>query len=728
MFFTSRRFLAVPILAGALLAGCGGGGDSTPAPAPAPVPIPQGAYAGTLTGSANKNFELLMLENNEVWSLYGTETSTVFGVTGFVQGTGSNPSDGKFTSINTKDFGFSPAVNVTTVATYDATAKTISGTVSSPATGVVTFSGGPIPGSLYDYNKPAVLKDISGDWSMTSLVGEDLRLTVAPTGTFVGNSSAGCRFTGTIVPRPSGKNVFNVSLSFGAAPCALPFQSASGIALAYPLTTGQTQLIVSVVDATRTYGTAVFGVATTAAPTPIPEGVYGGTLAGSASKNFELLMLDKGELWSLYGTDTSTAFSVAGFVQGVGAFDPFDGKFTSTNTKDFGFSPAVPVTTVATYNAIAKTVSGTVSSPATGVVSFSGGPIPGSLYDYNKPAVLSTIAGSWSLNSLTGEVITLVIGSNGQGNGYTSSGCNIGATFTPRPSGKNVFNVSLIFQAAPCALPFSSASGIAVAYPLANGQTQLIVSVFDSTRTYGTAAFGVATTPPPPASTAPIAAGVYGGTLAGSVNNNFELLMHEGTFWSLYGTETSTEFVVSGFVQGAFNYYGGIPVSDQYTKDYGFSPAVDVKVIGNYNATANTISGTVSSSATGVVTFSGGPIPGSLYDYNKPASNSTIVGNWTLRSLTGESIALAVNANGSFQATSSLGCKFSGGINPSASGKNVFDFFFTYDAAPCAFPYQQASGIALAYPLASGKTQLIAAAVSNRFATPSYGTAAFGTR
>jgi hypothetical protein len=499
MVFSFKNCLAASVCVSALLAGCGGGGggDATPAPIPVPTPVPQGVYGGTLTGSVSKNFELLMLDNGELWSLYGTETSTAFGVAGFVQGTGGSTSDGKFASLNTKDFGFSPAVNVTTFANYDATAKTISGTVSSPANGTVTFIGGPIPGSLYNYDKPAALATIAGSWSLSSLTGEGITLNIESSGQVTAISSLGCQFKGNVQPRPSGKNVFNVSISFGTAPCARPSQIASGIAVAYPLANGQTQLLVSVVDVNRTYGVAAFGVASTPPPpipavTPVAQGAYAGTLTGSASKNFEFLMLDNNQFWSLYGTETSTGFVVTGFLQGSLNTVGIGGISASQLAWDYGFNPAAPVTAVVGYNPASQTLSGTVSSAAAGAATFSGGPIPGSLYNYNTPAVLTTIAGTWTLSSLAGESIVLnVTPSTGSFTASSSGGCNFVAFIGPRSSGKNVFDVSLTFGAAPCALPNQKASGIALAYPLATGKTQLIVTAIDNnTRTYGTAAFG----------------------------------------------------------------------------------------------------------------------------------------------------------------------------------------------------------------------------------------------
>lgn len=243
-------------LAAAALSGCGGGsagGGSSPFAGPSA----EGVYGGTLTGSSSRAFQALVLENDEIWALYGTETSSVFAVAGFIQGSGTS-NNGTFTSSTTKDFGFTPAVSGTMNATYDASAKTIAGSVSGSG-GSVSFSGGPISGSLYNYNTAASPATIAGNWTATSLHGEGLNITVASGGSFTARSSLGCNFSGTILPRPSGKNVFNLALTFGPAPCSLANQAASGIALAYPLGNGRTQFTVAVTNSARTAGTAAFG-------------------------------------------------------------------------------------------------------------------------------------------------------------------------------------------------------------------------------------------------------------------------------------------------------------------------------------------------------------------------------------------------------------------------------------------------------------------------------------
>lgn len=249
------RAISIVVAISGLITACGGGGGSDPAPTTGPSA--EGVYGGTLTGSASNAFNLLVLENGDYWSLYGVQGATVFTVAGFVQGTGSS-NNGNFSSSNGKDFGFFPAVSGSVNATYNATAKTISGTTTN-SSGSSTFNGGPIAGSLYNYDATATLSTVAGSWTTTSLTGETVTISIAAGGTFTAVSSGGCRFSGTVTPRASGKNVFNTSLTFGAAPCALPNQVATGIAVAYPLASGRTQLIVAVTDSARTVGAAVVG-------------------------------------------------------------------------------------------------------------------------------------------------------------------------------------------------------------------------------------------------------------------------------------------------------------------------------------------------------------------------------------------------------------------------------------------------------------------------------------
>lgn len=244
----------------AALTACGGGGDggdSTPNP-PA-VSSAEGIYGGSLSGSASSNaFRMLVLENGDIWSMYGTLTSSSFLIKGFTQGP-STASNGTLSSTSIRDFSLPQSVSGSASASFNSGAGTISGTVSAGGQ-TVSFSGGPIPGSLYNYNTAAQISSVVGAWSLQSLTGETIALTVNSSGSFTAAGSTGCNFSGTLTPRPSGKNVFNVSLTFGPPPCVLARLSASGIALAYPLGSGQTQLLFAGTDATRALGTAAVGV------------------------------------------------------------------------------------------------------------------------------------------------------------------------------------------------------------------------------------------------------------------------------------------------------------------------------------------------------------------------------------------------------------------------------------------------------------------------------------
>lgn len=263
MKFPKLTMSLVSVATVVMLTACGGGGggDSTASSGTSTAPVltasPEGAYVGAFTSSTGGAFQMLVLENGEVWALYGTQSPTLFSVAGFIQGVGTT-SGNAYTSADVRDFGASPPIAGTLTSTFDATARTISGTLTA-GTSKATFTGGPSASSLYNYNTPASLSTIAGNWSLSSLSGLSTSLAIASNGAMSGQTS-GCTFQGTITPRSSGKNVFNASLTFGAAPCTTPGQIAAGIGLSYPLSTGKTQLLFVVTNSTKTTGTVAFGV------------------------------------------------------------------------------------------------------------------------------------------------------------------------------------------------------------------------------------------------------------------------------------------------------------------------------------------------------------------------------------------------------------------------------------------------------------------------------------
>jgi hypothetical protein len=238
------------------LAGCGGGGDSGSGGSGAADA--EGVYGGTINNGASRDFQAIVLDDGSFWVMYGNLVSGTFQIAGFMQGAGTF-GNGSFSAPGLRDYAIYPAVSGTASGTYNATAKTISG--SAVLLGrTVSFSGGPIVGSTYSYGTPAALSSVAGSWSVRLSTNESATLTVSTTGAVTIQSSGGCRSSGTVKPRASGKNVFDVAVTFGGPPCLLPTTAVSGIAAVYPLANGRTQLLAAARDGAQTAGFLAAGI------------------------------------------------------------------------------------------------------------------------------------------------------------------------------------------------------------------------------------------------------------------------------------------------------------------------------------------------------------------------------------------------------------------------------------------------------------------------------------
>ena len=230
------------------------------------------------------------------------------------------------------------------------------------------------------------------------------------------------------------------------------------------------------------------GGSSSGSPPPVTtaEGYYSGTLTGADfSQSIGLLVLENGELWGLYGTDSAASFSVAGFIQGTGISS--SGTFTAPDTKKFESDTVVNAPVTATYDTTAKSITGSLPGDS-GTVNFSAGPVAGSTYDYNAPATLTSITGSWTMTSCTGGTSAFTVASSGTFIGG-GDGCQSSATIAPRPSGKNVFNLTVNFDGACRQFANQTLNGVALSYPLATGGQRLLVAIVDSTRTLGQTLF-----------------------------------------------------------------------------------------------------------------------------------------------------------------------------------------------------------------------------------------------
>lgn len=214
----------------------------------------EGIYEGSISnGRSNLT---LILENDQYYSIYGRTLNGLFLVEGLVQGNGTS-SNGSYTSSDLRDFYINDTpITGTLTASYVPAVRISGSTTENNVT--VTFTGQALSLSNYLYNSAPSLANITGNWSLNTLDGRLVSVSIANTGAFTG-SSDGCAYSGTIAPRSSGKNVFDVNVSYGPAPCALAGQTVSGIAVDFVTGNGKRQLVVATVNPSRSNAVVLIG-------------------------------------------------------------------------------------------------------------------------------------------------------------------------------------------------------------------------------------------------------------------------------------------------------------------------------------------------------------------------------------------------------------------------------------------------------------------------------------
>ncbi len=154
------------------------------------------------------------------------------------------------------DFYYTGAVYSGSVSATFVAGTSVSGSITDNGT-TYAFSGTALSPSVFNYNTAASISALSGMWSGNLLDGMSTTATINSNGTVTG-SSAGCFFTGSITPDSSNKNFFDVSLTFGGAPCAFPNQTATGVAVTYLLPDGVTHELLAGMNLGTTFGTVFF--------------------------------------------------------------------------------------------------------------------------------------------------------------------------------------------------------------------------------------------------------------------------------------------------------------------------------------------------------------------------------------------------------------------------------------------------------------------------------------
>lgn len=236
--------------------GGGGGGGEGGAGGGGSVESLQGGYSAVANNGTSGS--AVILEDGSVWSIGGVESGGVLLIHSLIQGT-VNLSGASATSNNLRVYDFES--RTTTEAAFSGTLASsgvISGSVTASGTNPVSVALTPAASADFDYDMPATLSAIAGTWTGGFSTDDSGSISISSGGTISSVTDIGCTITGSVTPRPSGKNVYNVSVAFGPAPCALPNGSATGIAVIIG-SGDEERLTVGVTTADRSLGAAFVG-------------------------------------------------------------------------------------------------------------------------------------------------------------------------------------------------------------------------------------------------------------------------------------------------------------------------------------------------------------------------------------------------------------------------------------------------------------------------------------
>lgn len=171
----------------------------------------EGFWVGT--SSAGFDAGVAVLENGETWGIY-SYGSTIYGAL-----LGSTTSSGN--SLNGAGSDYNIPARTVTQGTY-------SGTVTPKTSIAITSSGGGTFNGTYRslYDQSPSLASLAGTYSGYGVSGTSTTqyttVTVSPAGVVSsGLQALGCTASGSVAPRASGKNVYNLSVTFAGINCAL---------------------------------------------------------------------------------------------------------------------------------------------------------------------------------------------------------------------------------------------------------------------------------------------------------------------------------------------------------------------------------------------------------------------------------------------------------------------------------------------------------------------------
>ncbi len=124
---------------------------------------------------------------------------------------------------------------------------------------VIDFAAAKAPTAAWSAATEASLADVAGAWAVTGINGVPATLEVSATGAMTG-VLGGASITGTLAPRASGGNVFDVQVTLADSLSQLNGVTFAGVAYRSVLPDGRSQFIWAGTSADRRYFDGMLGV------------------------------------------------------------------------------------------------------------------------------------------------------------------------------------------------------------------------------------------------------------------------------------------------------------------------------------------------------------------------------------------------------------------------------------------------------------------------------------
>jgi hypothetical protein len=220
--------------------------------------------------------------------------------------------------------------------------------------------------------------------------------------------------------------------------------------------------------------------------TTVYTGQAQGAFSGTLFNQFTLttLVLPNDKFYGVYGTTSGVQFFPTGIVVGNGASG--NDSYTA-NVVDFTSTGSAISDSLTATDVPGASITGTILENGTSI-SFSGTAVPAGLLNYNTPASVASISGSWTGELLDQMATTVTIDSSGNVSG-NSAGCSFTGTFVADSSNKNFYDVTFTFGASPCANPNQTETGVGLYYLLSDNTTHQLLAVVTSGSAAGTVFF-----------------------------------------------------------------------------------------------------------------------------------------------------------------------------------------------------------------------------------------------